>query len=96
MQPADKGSTAIKKRLTLVAAGIVAGLLASAGLTRFIASQLFRVSSRAWTFGAVVAPIVAVAVEARWVPARAGQRKSIRRSHFRSHYGTSRIARRLG
>jgi putative ABC transport system permease protein len=70
-QPKDVLNMVIRKGLTLVAAGIVVGLLASAGLTRFIASQLFQVSSTdPWTFGAVVAVIIAVGVGACWVPAR--------------------------
>jgi putative ABC transport system permease protein len=67
----DVLSMVIRKGLTLVAAGIVIGLLASAGLMRFIASQLFGVApTDPWTFGAAVAVIVAVGLAACWVPAR--------------------------
>jgi len=55
----------------LIAAGVVIGLLASIGLTRFLASQIWGVSpTDPWTFGAVTALILVVGLAACALPAR--------------------------
>jgi len=55
----------------LVASGIVAGLLASYVLTRFLASQIPGVSATdPWTFSAVVTVVVSVGLAACFLPAR--------------------------
>ena len=57
--------------LRLVAAGTVVGVVASLGLTRFIASQIWGVSAKdSWTFGGVAMLLTIVAVAACWIPAR--------------------------
>ena len=54
----------------LVAAGVLVGLLVSAGLTRFLASQIPEVSvTDPWTFAAVVAIVVSVGLCACLLPA---------------------------
>jgi putative ABC transport system permease protein len=65
----------LKKGLVLICTGIVIGVLASLGLTRFLASQLWGVSaSDPWTFSVVVASIIAVGFAACFFPAlRASQ-----------------------
>lgn len=74
-QPDHVLKMVIRKGLTLIASGIVIGLLASAALTRFIASQLFGVSpTDPWTFGTVVVVIVAVGLMACYIPARRASR----------------------
>ncbi len=61
----------LKKGLILIAVGIVIGVAASLGLTRFIASQLWGVSpTDPWTFAAVVVCIVVAGLAACWLPAR--------------------------
>jgi len=55
----------------LLCAGIVLGLIASYGLTRFLASQIWGVSATdPWTFTAVAAFVVAVGLGACFLPAR--------------------------
>ena len=61
----------LRKGVTLIATGIVIGLLASAGLTRFLASQIWGVSpTDPWTFVAVAVVILVVGLTACAVPAR--------------------------
>lgn len=61
----------LKKGLVLVCTGIVIGVLASLGLTRFLASQLWGVSANdPWTFSVAVASIIAVGLAACFFPAR--------------------------
>jgi len=56
-------------------AGIVIGLFASHGLTRFLTSQIWGVSATdAWTFGGVAAIVVAVGSAACFLPARRATR----------------------
>lgn len=58
------------KGLVLLAAGIAIGLFASFGLTRFLASQIWGVSTTdPWTFGAVVGLVVGVGLAACYLPA---------------------------
>ena len=55
----------------MLAVGIVLGLVASFGLTRFLASQIWGVSATdPWTFAAVVALVALVGVAACVLPAR--------------------------
>jgi len=55
----------------LVASGILAGLLASYVLTRFLVSQIAGVSATdPWTFSAVVAVVLVVGLTACFLPAR--------------------------
>jgi len=59
----------------LVAGGILIGLFASYGLTRFLASQISGVSVRdPWTFAAVVTLVVIVGLAACLLPARRAAR----------------------
>jgi predicted permease len=59
------------KGLRLIGAGVVIGVLASYGLTRFLSSQIWGVSpTDPLTFAAVVTAIVAVGLAACLIPAR--------------------------
>jgi len=59
------------KGLALIGGGVVVGVLASFGLTRLIASQIWGVSATdPLTFAAVVAAIVLVGLAACFLPAR--------------------------
>jgi putative ABC transport system permease protein len=70
-QQSDILRMVLRKGLGLVATGSIIGVLASFGLTRFIASQMWGVSATdPWTFGVVVAVIVAVGLGACLLPAR--------------------------
>ena len=61
----------LRKGFALLVAGILAGLFASFGLTRFLASQIWGVSATdPWTFAAVVALVVGVGLAACYLPAR--------------------------
>jgi putative ABC transport system permease protein len=65
----------LRHGLALIAAGLAIGLLASFGLTRFLASQLWGVSpTDPWTFGIVVALIVGAGLAACYLPARRAMR----------------------
>jgi predicted permease len=66
----------LRRGFALIVAGISIGLLASYGLTRFLASQIWGVSATdPWTFGAVAALVVVTGLAACLLPAR---RASIR------------------
>jgi putative ABC transport system permease protein len=59
----------------MVAAGIILGLFASYGLTRFLASQVWGVSTAdPWTFGAVAILAIFVGLPACYVPAKRATR----------------------
>jgi putative ABC transport system permease protein len=59
------------KGARLIAAGILIGLFASLGLTRFLASQIWGVSvTDPWTFSTVVTLVVVVGLAACLLPAR--------------------------
>jgi putative ABC transport system permease protein len=61
----------LRQGLVLVAVGILTGVFASFGLTRFLASQIWGISAAdPWTFGAVVACVLAVGMAACFLPAR--------------------------
>ncbi|HEY6385195.1 MAG TPA: FtsX-like permease family protein [Candidatus Acidoferrum sp.] len=61
----------LRRGFLLIAAGISVGLLASYGLTRFLASQIWGVSATdRWTFGAAVGLVIAVGLAACFLPAR--------------------------
>ena len=61
----------LRKGLTLVAAGIASGLVASLALTRLLSSQLWGVSANdPWTLAAVTAVLAATTLAACWLPAR--------------------------
>lgn len=61
----------LRKGFVLLAGGILIGLFASYGLTRFLASQIWGVSATdPWAFGAVVALVVGVGLGACYLPAR--------------------------
>jgi predicted permease len=61
----------LTKGARLLTAGILLGLFASYGLTRFLASQIWGVSATdPWTFTAVAAFVVAVGLGACFLPAR--------------------------
>jgi ABC-type antimicrobial peptide transport system permease subunit len=60
----------VRNGLTLAAIGVAVGLLAAAGLTRFLTSFLFEVSPLdPLTYGAVSAGLLAAAAAASFVPA---------------------------
>jgi len=63
------------KGTRLLVVGILLGLSASYGLTRFLASQIWGVSTRdPWTFSAVAGLVVAVGLAACFLPARRATR----------------------
>ena len=65
----------LAKGASLLAVGIVIGLLASYGLTRFLASQIWGVSvTDPWTFAAVVTIVVSVGLSACFLPAHRAAR----------------------
>jgi ABC-type antimicrobial peptide transport system permease subunit len=65
----------LRKGAKLILAGIVIGLLASAGLTRFLSSQIWGVSpTDPWTFVTVAIVILAVGLAACAVPSRSAMR----------------------
>ena len=75
---AERGSVlrmVLKKGLGLIAAGTLVGLLASYGLTRYLATQVWGVSvTDTLTFGVVVASVVAIGFPACLLPARRAAR----------------------
>lgn len=74
-QPADILRMVLRNGAKLIVAGIVIGLLASAGLTRFLASQLWGVSATdPWTFVTVAIVILVVGLAACVVPSRSAMR----------------------
>jgi ABC-type lipoprotein release transport system permease subunit len=65
----------LSKALKLVAAGVVVGLIAAAGLTRLLRTMLFDTAPLdPLTFGATAVVLLLVATLASWVPARRGTR----------------------
>jgi putative ABC transport system permease protein len=61
----------LRNGFVLLAVGILIGVFASLGLTRFLASQIWGVSATdPWTFGAVVALVVGAGLAACYLPAR--------------------------
>jgi predicted permease len=61
----------LRKGFVLIGVGIFIGLLASYGLTRFLASQIWGVSATdPWTFGTVVGLVVITGLAACLLPAR--------------------------
>ncbi len=74
-QPRDIVVMLLKSGLLLVGAGTLLGLIASASLTRLIASQIWGVSPTApWTLLAVAAVVVLVGLAACAIPARTATR----------------------
>ncbi len=74
-QPTDILRMVLRKGAKLIVAGILIGLLASWGLTRFLASQIWGVSATdPWTFGAVALVILVVGLIACAVPSRSAMR----------------------
>lgn len=74
-QPSDILRLVLRKGAKLIIAGIVLGLLASAGLTRFLSSQIWGVSATdPWTFGAVAIVILVAGLAACVVPSRSAMR----------------------
>jgi len=73
----------LTKGMRLVAAGMVIGCVASYGLTRFLASQIWGVSATdPWTFGTVAAIILTVGLAQPVCSLLDEPRKSIRSSPF--------------
>jgi predicted permease len=74
-QPRNILKMILASGVRLIAVGTTIGVLASYGLTRFLASQIWGVSvTDLWTFGAVVALVVIVGVAACAMPARRATR----------------------
>lgn len=74
-QPRDIVHMVLRKGARLIVAGIVIGLLASAGLTRFLAAEIYGVSATdPWTFAAVAIVILVVGLAACWAPSRTAMR----------------------
>jgi putative ABC transport system permease protein len=70
-QPNDVLSMVLKKGLTLILAGTMAGLAASVALTRLMASQVWGVSTTdPWTFSAAATIILGAGLAACLFPAR--------------------------
>jgi putative ABC transport system permease protein len=71
----DAVRAVVGRGLTVALAGIVAGLVAAVGLTRFLQSQLFGVAAiDGLVFGGISALFVAVALAASYLPARRATR----------------------
>jgi predicted lysophospholipase L1 biosynthesis ABC-type transport system permease subunit len=65
----------VQRGMTLVALGVVVGLLAAVGLSRYLRALLFEVSpSDPFTYAAVAAVLLLVALVACWLPARRASR----------------------
>jgi ABC-type antimicrobial peptide transport system permease subunit len=61
--------------LRVVAIGVVAGLVAAAGLTRLLDTMLYETEPRdPWTFAATALVLIIVATLASYIPARRGTR----------------------
>jgi putative ABC transport system permease protein len=74
-QRSDILGMVLKKGAALIVAGVVIGLLASAALTRFLASQIWGISATdPWTFGAVAILILVVGLAACALPSRSATR----------------------
>jgi ABC-type antimicrobial peptide transport system permease subunit len=74
-QPEDILGMVLRKGAKLIVAGIVVGLLASAGLTRFLSSEIWGVSATdPWTFGTVAIVILVVGLAACVAPSRSAMR----------------------
>jgi putative ABC transport system permease protein len=70
-QQSDVLRMVLRHGFALIAAGLVIGLLASVGLTRFLASQIWGVSATdPWTFGIVALLLVLAGLVACYLPAR--------------------------
>ncbi len=65
----------LRQGFVLILAGVVLGVAASVGLTRFLASMLFNVSATdPFTFALVIMLLVVAALLACWIPARRAMR----------------------
>lgn len=65
----------LRKGFALLVTGLIVGLFASFGLTRFLASQIWGVpATDPWTFGAVVTLVVGVGLASCYLPARRATR----------------------
>jgi putative ABC transport system permease protein len=70
-QQSDVLRMVLRHGFALIAAGLVIGLLASVGLTRFLASQIWGVSATdPWTFGIVALFLFLTGLVACYLPAR--------------------------
>ena len=70
-QPGAIVRLVLKSGVRMIAAGVFLGLVVSLGVTRFLASQLWGISTTdPWTYAAVVTSVVAAGLAACFIPAR--------------------------
>jgi predicted permease len=73
--PSDIGLMVSRQGLTMAGVGVIIGLVAAAGLTRYLRALLFEISpTDPLTLGAVALGLLAVALAASWLPARRAAR----------------------
>ena len=70
-RPAAIIGMVLREGMTLVLIGLIAGIAAATGLTRFLSSQLYGVKPNdGLTFAAVAVALIATALAASFLPAR--------------------------
>ena len=73
--PSQIGLMVSRQGLTMAALGVIIGLIAAGGLTRYLRALLFEISpTDPLTLGAVALGLLAVALAASWLPARRAAR----------------------
>jgi putative ABC transport system permease protein len=73
--PSQIGLMVSRQGLTMAGLGVIIGLVAAAGLTRYLRALLFEISpTDPLTLGAVAMGLLAVALAASWLPARRAAR----------------------
>jgi ABC-type antimicrobial peptide transport system permease subunit len=73
--PREIGLMVSRQGITMAAVGVIIGLVAAVGLTRYLRALLFEISpTDPLTLGAVALGLLAVALAASWLPARRAAR----------------------